>query len=295
MAKKSVRDNIKCWSVVAPALLYYSIFAIIPLFILIGNSMTDSFALTPGLAKFNGLTNFIDILTGAKFWGIMRNTIVMSVIIMVLNITIGFLIALLLTAGIKGKGIFRTIWYIPSLVSMAVISQMVSIVIRPTGLLNNMLRQLSILAPDDYKIWTESTFFMYMVIILLSVWRSLGGTVLLFMAGFTSIPGECIEAAKVDGAKPWQILIRIKMPLILPMFVFILINNIIGIFGLFEPIQLISQGGPNGMTNTIMYEIYSLAFIDFRQGYASSMSIIVLIITLCLTVISTKISKKSII
>lgn len=116
---------------------------------------------------------------------------------------------------------------------------------------------------------------------------------LLFMAGLTGIPTETIEAAQIDGANSAQILFKIKIPLIKPMFSFVIINSVVAIFGLFEPIQLISEGGPNGTTNTIMYEIYNRAFKNYEQGYASAMSVIVLVITLALTVLSVRISRSS--
>lgn len=287
------KENFVSWGILAPTLVYYTIFSIVPLVILVGYSLTDMYGLAPELAEFIGLDNYIQIFTDIQFWQIMKNTLVMSVISMVSSIVIGFFVAVLLSKPIKCRGAFRTAWYIPSLVAIGVISQMLSVLLKSDGLLNNMLRKFGILGESDFISWVNSSFWMNFWIIILCIWRGLGGNMLLFMAGLTGIPTETIEAAQIDGANSAQILFKIKIPLIKPMFSFVIINSVVAIFGLFEPIQLISEGGPNGTTNTIMYEIYNRAFKNYEQGYASAMSVIVLVITLALTVLSVRISRSS--
>lgn len=274
------------WAVLIPMLIYFTVFTILPVIFVVVISFTKWNGLSFETIKFIGLGNYSEIFSDIFYLKLFSNTLIFGVLILVFTIVISFLVATLMVKDIFLKGFNRAAWYLPGIISFAVISNIVSNLLTPAGILNSVLARLGI----EPIIWKGSTFWMYFFIILISVWRGLGGNMLLFMAGLNSIPADLYEYGKIEGVTPFQKLVYITLPMIRPMFMFVLITSMIGMFNIFEPIQLISEGGPEGSTSVIMYQIYNEAFSNFNMGLSCALSFVVMIIVMILTAINMKYS-----
>lgn len=284
------RENLRAWLFFAPATLYYTVFGMFPVLFVLIISLTDWQGLYLANINFIGFRNFSEIFVNPDYQQMFINTVIMGGIILILSIIISFFVAQIMIKDIKGRAIHRAAWYIPGIISFAVISSLVSNMILPSGIINRILDQFNI-APIA---WTGSTFWMFFFIIIISVWRGLGGNMLLFMAGLTSIPNTLYEVGKIEGCNAFQKMWYITMPMIKPIFSFVLITSMIGMFNIFEPIQLISKGGPEGTTRVIMFQIYSEAFENFNMGMSSAISVVVMIIVMILTAFNMKFTKLKI-
>ena len=277
------------WGVLTPILIYYFLFGLLPIIVVILLSFVEWNGLRFHEIEWVGLGNFQEFFTNASYYRMLFNTILMGAFNVGFSMVFGFVAALFLTQKIKGTTFYRTVWYIPTIVSMAVVSQIVSTILNPdTGVLNTII----IRNGGEPILWQRSTGWMYFWIILVCVWKSLGGSMLLFMAGLNAIPPEIYEAAAIDGVNPFQKLFYITLPNMRQMTSFVLITSLMGIFSLFEPIQIISNGGPNGTTKVIMYQIYDEAFGgNLRMGMSSAISVVVLILVMAMTVLNMRLTK----
>ena len=280
------KQNRLAWSFITPMLIYYIIFTFIPIAFTFFLCFMDWNGISWSTLKFAGFNNFIALFEPTTLQ-LIWNTILMGIIMLVGGMILGFLIANIFVMKIRGMYIFRTIWYLPVVVSMAVISQIFSMFLNPvSGLFNEMLMAMGF----DGINWKDSTFWMFFWIITISMWKGLGGTVIYFMAGLNAVPVELYEAAAVDGVNKRQRMWYITIPMIKPMTSYVFITGCIGMFGTFEAVKMISGGGPNGSTRVIMFMIYDVCYGDFRMGLGAAISVVLLFIVLILTIINMKIT-----
>lgn len=271
---RQARQTLQGWAVAGPIILYFAIFTLIPLGMVFYYCFTDWDGLS-STWNIVGFGNFKKIFTDMYYLRPLLNTFIISVFIIVLSMGFGLLAALLMTKDIRAKGFFRTIFYIPVVLSMAVVSQMVNVWISPVdGTLNAIMTALGL----ERVSWTQSTGWMTAVIIIICVWKGLGQTIVLYIAGLQSIPREIYEAAELDGASSLQSFAYITIPMLRNTTTFVLITSIIGAFNMFEPVQLISHGGPDGTTKVILYQIYDEAFNNFNMGMSNALSVLTLFI-----------------
>ncbi len=283
--QKTINRN--AWTFIAPMLVYYILFSVVPIALLFILCWTD----------WNGVNGNIFTLEGINFVGIEQfrkvfqpeylkliwNTALMGIIQLVVGMVLGFLIAQIFVMKIRGMYLFRTIWYLPTVCSMAVISQIFSLFLNPTyGIFNILLEKFGF----EAIIWTDSTFWMFFWIIVIGIWKGLGGTCLYFMAGLNGVPVELYEAAAVDGVNKYQKMWYITIPMIKPMTSYVFITSCIGMWGTFETVQLISNGGPNQTTEVIMFLIYNQCFKNFNMGFGAALSVVLLFMVMILTIIN---------
>lgn len=271
------------------AVVYYVIFSVVPLFMLIFYSFTD-YNVLERTQNFIGIKNFITIFAEKEYLLAFGSSLLIAVLTMGFQILFGFFIALGLNAVKKGKTFLSVLWYLPTLLPMAVMSRFVSISLQPLGLVNKILIRLG----TEPVVWQDSTFWMFFFIIALVVWKGLGSISILCLAGLGGINKEVYEAGEIDGATGLKKVFYITLPLMRPMFSFILITGFINAFNIFEPIQLISNGGPRGSTETLLVKIYNIGFQDFKLGLASALSFVTFIILMALTVLNMKVSDSDI-
>lgn len=285
--KREMRENLRGWGIIGPIILYYFIFGIIPMIILFRYSFTqdDLFLGT----QFVGLQNFITIFTDKNYYLLFAATILIAVFTIGLSLVLGMLIALAVTQPIRGRSAYRTIYYIPVVISMAVIAQIANVWLSYNeGTFNNILNVFG----ADSIAWKQSTFWMYFWIIFICVWKGLGATIILLVAGLNAISPELYEAAELDGAGTVTKFFKITLPQLRPMLVFVMITSIIGAFNIFEPVQLISNGGPDGTTKVILFQIYNEAFQNGNYGMGSAIAVVVLILLMILTALNMKFGEE---
>ncbi|MDR1092933.1 MAG: sugar ABC transporter permease [Clostridiales bacterium] len=279
--KIKTRENIKGLSVAVPVSLYYLIFTVVPLGMLFTYAFTD-YNIEKNQFGFVGFDNFARIFKVGDYFASIGVTLLIAVFVMLIGLTLGFILGYMLMKVRKGRGATRVLWYIPALVSMAVLSMIVDLMLGTEGTMNRLFAALGLKTQD----WYGSKFWMYFWIILVVSWKGIGGTAILFMAGFSSVDKEIYEAAEIDGSKGAHRVFHITLPLIRPMLGFILVTGFIGAFNIFEPVMLISEGGPDGSTKVILYRIYDQAFLNGNQGFASALSVVVFFLVLILTLVN---------
>ncbi len=260
------RHAVEGWAILTPILVYYSIFFLVPVFGSVALSLTKWSGLS-GSPEWVGLKNYERFITDPTYRTIITNTIVFAVSILLIQTALGMVIALMLNSKVRGRGAFRAAWYIPTLTSAAVMAQVAFVFISPAdGVINMVLRQLK-LPPIIFYTQVD---WMRVIIIAYSVWRGVGGVMVLYLAALQGIHQELYEAAQVDGANGKQMFRYITVPLLAPMTVFVLITGIIGTAQIFEAVMFLSKGGPANLTNVLMLQIYQDAFANQTLGLASA-------------------------
>jgi multiple sugar transport system permease protein len=200
------------------------------------------------------------------------------VAILSLNIVGGFLVALIMNQNLKGKGIFRTMWYLPSVFSGAVVALLMRIYLNSssTGVFNMLLGNIGIQPVD----WITNTFWMPIIAVLFSVWQGIGFTVIFFLAGLQGVDENLYDAGKIDGAGDFQLLRYITIPQMVPMLLFISVTGLIGSMQMWEVPKILSAGGPNFMTYTLVYSIQNDSFAALDMGLGTAQSLVLFILLL---------------
>jgi ABC-type sugar transport system permease subunit len=251
----------------------------VPLAFLIGISFTEWNIITP--PRLVGLQNFEVIFSTYMDWFYLKvigRTILYAVAILTLNIVVGFFTALVLNQNLRWKGLFRTMWYLPAVFSGAVVALLLKIYLAPStqGVLNMILFRFGI-EPID---WYRSTFWMPIITVLFSVWQGIGFTVIFFLAGLQGIDENLYDAAKIDGANELQLLRYITIPQMVPVLLFISVTGMIGSMQMWEVPKIITAGGPDDLTYTLIYSIHNDSFGALAMGLGTAQSFVLFIILL---------------
>jgi ABC-type sugar transport system permease subunit len=274
------REAVIAWSFLTPMIIYFVIMTFVPLGFLVGISFTEWNIISP--PKWVGLQNIQKIFSGFDnffYPKVIGRTILYAIAILSLNIIGGFFIALVLNQGLRGKSVFRTMWYLPSVFSGAVIALLLRIYLAGSsqGVLNMMLYNLVGAEPVD---WIRSEFWMPIIGVLFVVWQGIGFTVIFFLAGLQGIDENLYDAAKIDGANDGQLLRYITIPQMVPVLLFISVTGIIGSMQMWEVPKIISAGGPNYMTYTLVYSIHNDSFAALDMGLGTAQSLVLFVMLL---------------
>lgn len=242
------------------------------------------------LDDFVGFDNYIRLLKDDRFWLDFLNTVYYVVGTTVLGVGLALVLAIILNdAKLKGKGFYRTIYFLPVVTTTAIVGIIMGSIFGIDGLVNQILLTLNIV--DNPIPWlTEGTLAM-LVLIIVGSWKSLGINMVYWLAGLQAIPGELYESAQLDGAGFWRTLRHITLPLLKPMFAVIMLLSIVGGMHVFDLVKTLTNGGPYFATETLDLYIYNYAFTDVHggttpmMGYASAAGVLLGIFTFIISVI----------
>uniref|UniRef100_UPI0032614727 carbohydrate ABC transporter permease n=1 Tax=Clostridium sp. NkU-1 TaxID=1095009 RepID=UPI0032614727 len=239
---------------------------------------------------FVGLENFKRLWTDDTFKISLWNTVYYSVFTVPLTMAAALGLALILNQKMKGINIFRTIFFFPHVASLVAIAVVWNLLFHPTlGPINSILMSFGIANPPG---WTSSIDWAMPVIIIVSIWKSMGYYMILYLSGLQAIPRELYEAAKVDGANSFQRFKSITLPMLTPTTFFVSIMLTIACFKVFDLVSVMTNGGPGRATNVLVFNIYNTAFINYEFGYASAISMILFVIVLAITTVQFRAEKK---
>lgn len=219
-----------------------------------------------------GLENYRGVVSDELFLGAIKNTLYYSILVIPAVLVLALITALLLTSRVKLKPFFRATVLFPTLGSIVVASIIWKNLFHPAGPINILLSKVGISAP----IWLGDTKTAMPSIALMEVWRGLGFYTLLFVAQLQGIPQELYEAAVLDGATSWKSVFHITLPLMKPIILFALVMATIWNIQVFDPIYVMTEGGPAYTTVSIVWYIYREAFFASNVGYASCMAMVLL-------------------
>lgn len=275
---------------IAPALALFVAVLIIPMFQMIYYSLCNYAALTP--PEFIGFENYKKLFfKDSTFRIALKNSIFFMIFSAITQQIVGLLLAVMLTNIPKGRNVFKNIYYLPCVLSSAALGLLWAFMFNPKIGINNLLEKFGIEGP----LWLmDSSGFIVLpmwVIAFVSLWQYVGQNMMLYMAQITGISRDIYEAASIDGASKVKSFRYITLPLIKPMVVTSLSLNCIGSLKFFDLVYNMTQGGPNHRTEVLATQLYAEGFNYFKYGYASAISVVLLILCLAVTLLVKKVIK----
>ena len=280
MKKKKRKNSIYPLWATAPALIVYTVFAVIPILISLVFSFTDWNMERLYTPEFAGLKNYIGLMEDPVFLKSIANTFIFALCTTVLKTVVGFLLALALVRKVAARGVLRTIYYAPCVMSITVVGVLFKSILANTGLLNNALSLLGLdfLARD----WLAKYGTAMGSVIFVETWMWAGFNMFIFLSGLQAIPSDYYESATLDGANGWEKFRYVTLPLIVPSLTVVVTLSIAGGLKVFDIIYVITNGGPGFDTqvlSTYTYQSFSLGFLGESTAGSVILAVIVTIIS----------------
>lgn len=270
---------------IMPALVLISVLIFIPLILTGYYGLMDWDGI--GAMEFIGLENYITAIQDDKFWDSALHSFLLAVF-STLSLAVYLVISLILASKIKGSDLLRKIYLIPMLLSSVAIAQLWIKVYNPgNGILNTILVGLGV---ENPPLWLADPNIVLYAIFIPILWQYAGFYILIYYAALKNIPESLVEAAKIDGATPFQIAYKVKLPLIMGVVKVTIVLAVVGSLKYFDLIYVMTGGGPNGASEVMASYMYKLAFGSSNFGYGSAIGFLLLIITLIVTVIVRKLT-----
>lgn len=281
-----------CYVMLAPQIIGFLVFSIVPMLWAISLSCYNYNMIR---MRFTGLENFKILLTDKAYWTALGNTFLYAIMKIPVELPLALILAVVLSKIKKGAGIYRAVYYLPHVVSIALVALVFSNLFGVFGVINSALVKagFNMLGHN----WFETKLSSMSVVVIADIWMSFGVNVLYFIAALANIPEEVYESAELDGATAFQTFFRITIPMIAPTLQIILMLSIIGTLGINEIIIVMTNGAPGGSTYSVQSYIFQnyapgIANGDINVGYGCAMSLVTGLILASVTGVYMKLSSK---
>ena len=278
-----------CICLILPAAALYVFSLVYPLVFGTFPNAFFNWNLVKGVHKFNGLDNFTRMVSDQTFLDSFRFTIILALFSVTLGNILSFLIAYLLNANIPMKGLSRSLFFIPNIMS-AILVAFVWLYIF-TGAIPDFAHRIGLEQVAGIS-WFGTPGMARLCVIIVSLWHQTGYLMMLYIAGLQSVPSDIVEAATIDGCSGLQRVLHIQLPLIMPTITICLFVSISGSFKALDTALALTKGGPGRATQTLAMTIYNTAFESHKLGYACAQSVILFLIILVITVIQLRFTRK---
>lgn len=289
MDKKRIWEAIRPYVMVLPAMTGIILFVIYPVIYLVQLSFYKYNLMNKDKSQFIGFDNFTQIFTREDFYSALSNTVVYTVGVVVLTMLLSLLIAIWLNKKTRFNAVVQAGIFTPHIISIVSVALVWMWLMEPNhGILNFLLKAIG-LPPSS---WLQSSNTAMLSVIIVSVWQNIGYYTLIIVAALQSVPPSIYEAAALDNASRFKMFYKITLPLISPQLFFILIIMTIGSFKVFDTVKIMTAGGPNNATTTLVYYIY-----EFRTnsiGYASATGVVLMAIIAILTFVYFRLLSKKV-
>lgn len=255
-----------------PSLAVFAVFMFYPLFYTFYLSFFEWNMVKP-VKKFVGLTNYISVFKDPNNWKIFGNTMIYIVILLAFNFVMPYILSFILSCVIKkGKGFYKAVFFLPSVISLVVGSILYTWILNPiSGPVAIILGKFGLSLP----FWSKTDGWVIAVLCIITTWKSFGYNFINILAGVSGVSQEVIEAARLDNVPMWKIFLDIIVPMSSATGIYVFITTIVqGLQYVFTPIKVITQGGPNYASSNLIYASYHEAFTLYRTGTSSAVSII---------------------
>ena len=264
---------------VGPNLFFFAVFSFWPI-IYSAYLSTRRWDMIAPVKPFVGLNNYRYLFTDDTFRLVLRNTVVFTGVTVGGTLALGLGLALLLNQPLRGREGAKAILFAPSLLSGAAISIVWIYLFDPRfGMIARMLDVVGVASPS----WLADPRWAMPAVIIVSIWKDLGFTAVIYLAGLRTIPRDLYEAAKVDGAGPWWRFRSVTLPMLSPIVFFLGVTSLLNTIQSFDIIQVMTRGGPVDSTTTLIYYVYQQGFVAFNAGRASAAAIILFVAMLGIT------------
>jgi len=243
-----------------------------------------------------GFGNYVRLAQDATFFRALWQTVYFTVCTAVLQTILPLLIASLLNSGIRGSTVFRTLYFMPVIISLAISGLLWAMLFEPNfGPVNTVLRFVGLGGLS--QLWLASPTTVMPSVILVSVWQSLGFYLVIFFAALQAVPKDLYEAATIDGANAWRRFINVTVPTIRPVIVIVVVLNTINGIKVFDQIWVMTAGGPDYASATLGTYLYSIAFgamgaSNSRLGYAAAIAIIILLLSIVVSMVQIRLGRR---
>ncbi|WHY01929.1 sugar ABC transporter permease [Neobacillus sp. DY30] len=285
---KLIKKNVNSYILLLPFLLIYSIFTLYPVAKGFFVSFYDWKIL--GDKTFIGLQNYIKVLTDPIFFSSLWHTLLFVVLSTPVIVLVGFILALIVHQPLKGQVIFRLIFFMPMVLAVSVVASVWEAVLdNYSGMVNSLLKVIGV---KNDILWLGDPVLAWISIIGITLWWTVGFNMVIYLAGLQDISDELYEAAKIDGASPWDRLKHITIPSLKRVTLLVVFLQIIASFKIFSQVYLVTQGGPAGSTRTIIQYIYEEGFQKYQFGTASAMSYLFFLVLLIWSFIQFRLQNK---
>lgn len=271
--KRKISSKVLPYLMIAPAMIILLVFVVYPILYMVylsffkWNMMSDM--------QFVGLDNFKTLFTDDLFITVSGNTFYYVFFTVLFSIVLGLLGALYLKANTKVNTFLQSMLFVPHIVSLVSISFIwMWLMDTNFGLINYVLELVGI---DGVK-WLESPDMALTSIVIISVWKSVGYNTIILISAIQAVPEYLYQAASLDKASKWTVFSKITLPMISPSLFFLILMNLISAFKVFEPVNIITKGGPTNSTSTFVYMIYEYGFTFYKIGYASAIGVVLMVI-----------------
>lgn len=292
MRKRKLKEQLFAFGFILPSLVAFCFFMFWPLIRTIYLSFFDWNMIKP-VKKFVGLQNYITLLQDELTYKVLGNTFVYILILLVMNFVAPYIISFVLSFIIKkGKGFYKTAFFLPSVISLVVGSILYVWILNPvTGPIAVILKNFGIQLP----IWSKSEGLVIWVLSLITSWKVFGYNFIIVLAGVMGVSQEVIEAARVDHISDFKIFTQIILPMSSATGVYVFIITIVqGLQYVFTPIKVVTQGGPNYSSSNLIYQTYHEAFTLYKTGEASAFSVLTMALFILLLVLEFKFVEKGV-
>lgn len=270
-----------------PTLALFALFALLPALMALVLSFSSYDILSP--LRWAGLGNYRRLWGDAIFWLTLRNVFFYAALFVPAMVGVSLGLALLLNRKVPGMAVFRTVYYLPMITSSVAASIVwVWMLQKDYGLVNQTLALVGISGPA----WLANSDTAMLAVVLVTLWQGLGGNIIIYLAGLQGVPPALYEAARLDGAGPWQLFRYITWPGLQTTTFFVTTTALIGAFQLFDQSFVMTAGGPGQATLTTVYYIYNMGFSQLQMGYASAMAFVLFLIILAVSLVNLRLNRE---
>lgn len=274
----------------APAVLLLILFLIIPVLLAFGLSFSNARLISPNPPRLVGIDNFLRAFSDPVFLRSTLNTFVFAAVVVPVQAALGLLLAVLVNQKIRGVTAFRVIFFIPVVTSIVVVSILWKFMYQQDGLINSFIDTITFGAWQGTA-WLNDPNTALGAIIVLSIWQAVGFHMLIWLSGLQTIPEELYEAARMDGASPWQQFANVTWPGLRSTMVFVLVTITIAALGLFVQIDVMTQGGPVNSTSTLVYQAVRKGYREQEIGYGAAISLIFFVLVLIVSLVQRRLTR----
>lgn len=260
---------------VAPFLIFYALFLLLPLVLAIVMSLFNTSLVLPGLGHWVGLHNYGELFGDSYFWSSMWHTVLFTLVSTPVLVIVPLCFAIAVYRRRHGQWFYRLAFFMPYILPSAVVALLWTWMYEPGyGIIDGVFGFLGLGAPG----WLSSTSLALYSIVIVTVWWTIGFNFILFLAGLQEIPQEVYEAAAMDGASGWTQIRRITMPMLGRTITLVTVLQVIASMKIFDQVYLITSGGPDFSTRVALEYIYDTGFTSGRVGYASAASLVLFVV-----------------
>jgi multiple sugar transport system permease protein len=281
------REGLMGALMVSPAVLLLIVFFFVPVGLCFALAFTNARLISPEPAKIIGFENFSRLFSDPLFWKSLRNTFYFAIVVVPLQA--GF--ALLVNAKIRGVNFFRTLYFVPVVTSIVVVSILWKFMYQPDGLINNMLQTLTFNVVQGTD-WLNNPNAAMPAIMFMSIWQAVGFHMVIWLSGLQTIPGELYEASELDGAGKWQQFRYVTWPGLRATRTFILVTITIAALSLFAQINVMTQGGPLDRTSTVVFQAVRVGYGQQETAYASTISLVFFVLVLTVSLVQRHLTRE---